>query len=51
MPHLLIVGAGPGISGATAAHFGADGYDVGLIARPVGASSAPRTAPCRHVRG
>ena len=33
MPHLLIVGAGPGISGATAARFGADGYDVGLIAR------------------
>jgi NADP-dependent 3-hydroxy acid dehydrogenase YdfG len=33
MPHLLIVGAGPGISGATAHRFGADGYDVGLIAR------------------
>jgi NADP-dependent 3-hydroxy acid dehydrogenase YdfG len=33
MPHLLIVGAGPGISGATARRFGADGYDVGLIAR------------------
>jgi NADP-dependent 3-hydroxy acid dehydrogenase YdfG len=33
MPHLLIVGAGPGVSGATAARFGADGYDVGLIAR------------------
>jgi NADP-dependent 3-hydroxy acid dehydrogenase YdfG len=31
--HLLIVGAGPGISGATARRFGADGYDVGLIAR------------------
>ena len=33
MPHLLIVGAGPGISGATARRFGAEGFDVGLIAR------------------
>ena len=33
MSHLLIVGAGPGISGATARRLGADGYDVGLIAR------------------
>lgn len=33
MTHLLIVGAGPGISGATAGRLAADGYDVGLIAR------------------
>lgn len=33
MSHLLIVGAGPGISGATARRLGADGYAVGLIAR------------------
>ncbi len=33
MPNLLIVGAGPGISGATARRLGADGYAVGLIAR------------------
>jgi short-subunit dehydrogenase len=31
--HLLIVGAGPGISGATARRFAADGFSVGLIAR------------------
>jgi short-subunit dehydrogenase len=31
--HLLIVGAGPGISGATARRLGAAGYAVGLIAR------------------
>lgn len=33
MPHLLIVGAGPGISGATARRLGAEGYAVGLVAR------------------
>ena len=33
MPHLLIVGAGPGISAATARRLGAEGYAVGLIAR------------------
>ncbi len=33
MPHLVVVGAGPGIAAATAQRFGADGYDVGLIAR------------------
>lgn len=31
--HLLIVGAGPGISGATARRLGAEGYAVGLVAR------------------
>jgi NADP-dependent 3-hydroxy acid dehydrogenase YdfG len=31
--HLLIVGAGPGISGATARLLGAQDYDAGLIAR------------------
>ena len=33
MPHLLVVGAGPGISAATARRFGREGYAVGLIAR------------------
>lgn len=37
MSHLLIVGAGPGISAATARRFGADGYAVGLVARREGA--------------
>jgi NADP-dependent 3-hydroxy acid dehydrogenase YdfG len=31
--HLLIVGAGPGISGATARRFGDEGYEVALVAR------------------
>jgi short-subunit dehydrogenase len=33
VPHLLIVGAGPGISGATAGRLGRDGYAVTLLAR------------------
>jgi NADP-dependent 3-hydroxy acid dehydrogenase YdfG len=33
MPHLVIVGAGPGISAATARRLGGEGYAVGLIAR------------------
>lgn len=33
MPHLLIIGAGPGISAATARRFGRAGYAVGLVAR------------------
>jgi NADP-dependent 3-hydroxy acid dehydrogenase YdfG len=33
MPHLVIVGAGPGISAATARRLGREGYAVGLIAR------------------
>jgi NADP-dependent 3-hydroxy acid dehydrogenase YdfG len=33
MPHLLIVGAGPGIAAATARRFGRQGYTVGLVAR------------------
>jgi NADP-dependent 3-hydroxy acid dehydrogenase YdfG len=33
MPHLLVVGAGPGIAAATARRFGREGYAVGLVAR------------------
>jgi NADP-dependent 3-hydroxy acid dehydrogenase YdfG len=33
VPHLLIIGAGPGISAATARRFGREGYGVGLVAR------------------
>jgi NADP-dependent 3-hydroxy acid dehydrogenase YdfG len=33
VPHLLVVGAGPGISTATARRLGAEGYAVGLVAR------------------
>ncbi|WP_324274168.1 SDR family NAD(P)-dependent oxidoreductase [Blastococcus brunescens] len=32
-PHLLVVGAGPGISQATARRLGAQGFAVGLVAR------------------
>ncbi len=33
MPHLLVVGAGPGISAATARRLGGEGYAVGLVGR------------------
>ena len=33
MSHLLVIGAGPGISAATARRFGREGYAVGLVAR------------------
>jgi NADP-dependent 3-hydroxy acid dehydrogenase YdfG len=33
VPHLLVIGAGPGISRATARRFGREGYDVALVAR------------------
>ena len=33
MPHLLVVGAGPGIAAATARRFGRDGSAVSLVAR------------------
>jgi short-subunit dehydrogenase len=33
VPHLVVVGAGPGISAATARRFGREGYAVGLVAR------------------
>jgi len=37
VPHLLIVGAGPGIAAATARRFGGEGHAVGLIGRRQGA--------------
>jgi NADP-dependent 3-hydroxy acid dehydrogenase YdfG len=36
VPNLLVVGAGPGISTATARRLGAQGYAVGLVARREG---------------
>ncbi|MDX6327483.1 MAG: hypothetical protein QOK15_3837, partial [Nocardioidaceae bacterium] len=32
-PVALVVGAGPGVSGALARRYGAAGYDVGLVRR------------------
>jgi len=37
MPHLLVIGAGPGIAAATARRLGGEGYAVGLIGRRQGA--------------
>jgi NADP-dependent 3-hydroxy acid dehydrogenase YdfG len=37
VPHLLVVGAGPGISAATARRLGGEGYAVSLIGRRQGA--------------
>jgi NADP-dependent 3-hydroxy acid dehydrogenase YdfG len=36
VPHLLVIGAGPGISAATARRLGGEGYRVDLIARREG---------------
>jgi NADP-dependent 3-hydroxy acid dehydrogenase YdfG len=36
VPHLLVIGAGPGISTATARKLGAEGYAVGLVSRREG---------------
>jgi NADP-dependent 3-hydroxy acid dehydrogenase YdfG len=33
VPHLIVIGAGPGIARATARRFGRGGYDVALVAR------------------
>jgi NADP-dependent 3-hydroxy acid dehydrogenase YdfG len=33
VPHLIVVGAGPGVAAATARRFGRDGFSVGLVAR------------------
>jgi NADP-dependent 3-hydroxy acid dehydrogenase YdfG len=36
VPHLLVIGAGPGISTATARRLGTEGYAVGLVSRREG---------------
>jgi short-subunit dehydrogenase len=47
VPHLLVIGAGPGISAATARVLGKDGYAVSLVARRQGAL-AELQAALRH---
>jgi short-subunit dehydrogenase len=44
VPHLLVVGAGPGISAATARLLGTDGYVVSLVSRRAGALAELRAA-------
>jgi NADP-dependent 3-hydroxy acid dehydrogenase YdfG len=44
VPHLLVIGAGPGIAAATARRFGRDGYAVGLVARREEALTALQAA-------